>query len=97
MREADHKISFLSRDADQLPLLETGHLSVVGVVAALSISATVVDVSPFSTNGALILANAQGVDRTDFYRQLLFNALIVVALAPGITWTALVLVPSLFS
>lgn len=79
-----------------LPLLETGHLSVVGVVAALSISATVVDVSPFSTNGALILANAQGVDRTDFYRQLLFNALIVVALAPGITWTALVLVPSLF-
>lgn len=79
-----------------LPLLATGNLSVVGVVAALSIAATVVDVSPFSTNGALILANAQGIDRTDFYRQLLFNALIVVAVAPGITWAALVFVPSMF-
>nr|WP_305793896.1 hypothetical protein [Rhodococcus jostii] len=39
-----------------LPLLETGALPVVGVVAALAISATVVDVSPFSTNGALVLA-----------------------------------------
>ena len=46
-----------------LPLLETGALPVVGVVAALAISATVVDVSPFSTNGALVLANAHNIDR----------------------------------
>ena len=66
-----------------LPLLQTGALPVVGVVAALAISATVVDVSPFSTNGALVLANAQNIDRPRFYRQLLLNAGIVVAIAPA--------------
>ena len=78
-----------------LPLLETGALPIVGVVAALAISATVVDVSPFSTNGALVLANAQNIDRRVFYRQLLLNAGIVVALAPGLCWLTLVLTPQL--
>ena len=78
-----------------LPLLETSALPVVGVVAALAISATVVDVSPFSTNGALVLANAQGIERRAFYRQLIINAGIVVALAPALCWTVMVLVPSL--
>ncbi|MEH3128644.1 MAG: SLC13 family permease [Mycolicibacterium neoaurum] len=76
-----------------LPLLQTGTLPVVGVVAALAIAATVVDVSPFSTNGALVLANAQGIDRPRFYRQLLLNAGIVVAVAPALCWLLLVLVP----
>lgn len=79
-----------------MPLLETGTLPIVGVVAALAISATVVDVSPFSTNGALVLANAQGVERRDFYKQLLFNAVIVVAVAPLICWTVLVIIPGIF-
>ena len=78
-----------------LPLLQTGALPIVGVVAALAISATVVDVSPFSTNGALVLANAQNIDRRVFYRQLLLNAGIVVALAPGLCWLTLVLTPQL--
>ena len=65
-----------------LPLLETGALPIVGVVAALAISATVVDVSPFSTNGALVLANAHNIDRRVFYRQLLLNAGIVVVTRP---------------
>jgi di/tricarboxylate transporter len=78
-----------------LPLLETGALPVVGVVAALAISATVVDVSPFSTNGALVLANAHNIDRRVFYRQLLLNAGIVVTLAPGLCWLTLVLTPQL--
>jgi len=77
-----------------LPLLQLGELPVVGVVAALSIAATVVDVSPFSTNGALVLANAQNIDRGRFYRQLLVNAGIVVAIAPAICWLLLVVVPS---
>ncbi|CDQ44406.1 Di-and tricarboxylate transporter [Mycolicibacterium neoaurum] len=76
-----------------LPLLQMGTLPVVGVVAALAIAATVVDVSPFSTNGALVLANAQGIDRPRFYRQLLLNAGIVVAVAPALCWVLLVLVP----
>lgn len=78
-----------------LPLLQTGALPVVGVVAALAIAATVVDVSPFSTNGALVLANAQGIERPRFYRQLLVNAGIVVAVAPALCWLLLVVVPSM--
>ena len=78
-----------------LPLLHTGALPIVGVVAALAISATVVDVSPFSTNGALVLANAQGIARPRFYRQLLLNAGIVVAIAPALCWLILVVVPTL--
>lgn len=77
-----------------MPLLQTGALPVVGLVAALAISATVVDVSPFSTNGALVLANAQGIDRPLFYRQLLLNAGIVVVLAPALCWSLLVALPS---
>ncbi|MBT1636273.1 MULTISPECIES: SLC13 family permease [Clavibacter] len=80
-----------------LPLLQLGELPVVGVVAALSIAATVVDVSPFSTNGALVLANAQGIDRNVFYRQLLLNAGAVVAVAPLICWVLLVVVPNAFA
>ncbi|BBY87613.1 SLC13 family permease [Mycolicibacterium tokaiense] len=78
-----------------LPLLQTGALPVVGVVAALAIAATVVDVSPFSTNGALVLANAQGIERPRFYRQLLVNAGIVVAATPALCWLLLVVVPSM--
>ncbi len=78
-----------------LPLLHTGALPVVGVVAALAISATVVDVSPFSTNGALVLANAQGIHRPRFYRQLLLNSGVVVAIAPALCWLLLVAVPAL--
>ncbi|OFJ54930.1 SLC13 family permease [Mycolicibacterium grossiae] len=77
-----------------LPLLHTGALPVAGVVAALAISATVVDVSPFSTNGALVLANAQGIARPRFYRQLLLNAGIVVAVAPALCWLVLVVTPA---
>lgn len=78
-----------------LPLLHTGALPVVGVVAALAISATVVDVSPFSANGALVLASAQGIARPRFYRQLLLNAGIVVAVAPALCWLILVVLPTL--
>ncbi len=78
-----------------LPLLHTGALPVVGVVAALAISATVVDVSPFSSNGALVLASAQGIARPRFYRQLLLNAGIVVLVAPALCWLILVVAPGL--
>ncbi|OAK56094.1 SLC13 family permease [Rhodococcoides kyotonense] len=76
-----------------MPLLGSSTLPVIGVVAALAISATVVDVSPFSTNGALVLANAQNIERPRFYRQLIVNAGIVVAVAPALCWLILVVVP----
>ncbi|MCL8026434.1 SLC13 family permease [Nocardioides bruguierae] len=69
------------------PMLESGELGAVGFVAALSISATVVDVSPFSTNGALVLANVDAEHRDDFYRRMLVYAGLVVGLAPLAAWT----------
>ncbi|MBM7860664.1 SLC13 family permease [Lentzea nigeriaca] len=74
-----------------IPLLLTGSLPVVGVVAAMAISTTIVDVSPFSTNGALVLANARGVDRNRFYRQVISYTCVIVALGPIAAWAVLVL------
>jgi di/tricarboxylate transporter len=74
-----------------VPLLLAGEISPIGVVVALAISSTIVDVSPFSTNGALVLANAQGVDRDKFYRQILKYSALVVAIGPLVAWATLVL------
>jgi di/tricarboxylate transporter len=73
-----------------VPLLLAGEIGPVGVIVALAIASTIVDVSPFSTNGALVLANAQGVDRDVFYRQILKYSAIVVAIGPLIAWAVLV-------
>ncbi|MDG4668163.1 SLC13 family permease [Mycobacterium sp. 236(2023)] len=73
-----------------VPLLLAGEIGPVGVIVALAIASTIVDVSPFSTNGALVLANAQGVDRDRFYKQILKYSAIVVAIGPLIAWAVLV-------
>jgi di/tricarboxylate transporter len=74
-----------------VPLLLLGQIDAVSVVAALAISSSIVDVSPFSTNGALVIASAHGIDRESLYRQLLLYSAIVVALAPLLAWGVLVL------
>ncbi|RAS70309.1 di/tricarboxylate transporter [Lentzea atacamensis] len=73
-----------------VPFLLQGEVSAVGLIAALAVSATVVDVSPFSTNGALVLAGAQDVDRDKFFKQLMVYGGIMVAAAPPLVWLALV-------
>lgn len=73
-----------------VPFLLRGDVSAVGLIAALAVSATVVDVSPFSTNGALVLAGAQDVDRDKFFKQLMVYGGIMVAAAPPLVWLALV-------
>ena len=73
-----------------VPFLESGAISAVGVVVALSVASTIVDVSPFSTNGALVLANAQDVDKDRFYKQILAYAAIVVAVGPLLAWLVFV-------
>ncbi|WP_435108410.1 SLC13 family permease [Nocardiopsis synnemataformans] len=77
-----------------IPFLLMGDISATGVIVALAISSTIVDVSPFSTNGALVLANATGVDPTRFYRQMLVYSGIVVVVGPLVAWGVLV-VPGL--
>ena len=61
------------------PLLGLG-LGYFAMVAALSVSSTVVDCSPLSTNGALVLANSVDVDRDVFFRRLLVRGGAVVAI-----------------
>jgi di/tricarboxylate transporter len=73
-----------------VPFLERGEIGAIGMVAALAVSATVVDVSPFSTNGALVLAAAPDVDRERFFRQLMVYGGIVVAAVPAAAWLVMV-------
>jgi di/tricarboxylate transporter len=58
----------------------------IGFIAAMAVSSTIVDVSPFSTNGALVLANAKGVDRDRFFRQLMVYGAAVTVIAPVVVW-----------
>lgn len=75
-----------------IPFLNSGDVSAIGVVCALAIASTIVDVSPFSTNGALVLANApEGTDKDAFYKKILIYGTIVVAIGPLLAWLTLVL------
>lgn len=74
-----------------VPFLQAGTgVSPVGFIAAMAVSSTIVDVSPFSTNGALVLANAQGVDREAFFRKLMAYGALVTVLAPIVVWALFV-------
>jgi len=73
------------------PLLLGGEVAVTGFVIALSLSATVVDAAPFSTVGALVVANARDDERTMVYRGLLAWGAVMVVTAPIVTWALFVL------
>ena len=73
-----------------VPFLLAGDDGAIGVILALSISSTIVDVSPFSTNGALVLANAPDVDRDRFYKQILAYSAVVVLVGPLVAWAVIV-------
>ena len=75
-----------------IPLIAEGGISAGLFVAALVVSSTIVDVSPFSTNGALMLANRPDtIEEPKYYRQILTYSVIVVAVGPALVWAALVL------
>jgi di/tricarboxylate transporter len=69
-----------------VPLLMQGELSTAGVVAAIAVSTTIVDVSPFSTNGALVLANIPAADRDAVLRRMLIYTGVIVAAGPLLAW-----------
>ncbi|WP_445500317.1 SLC13 family permease [Microvirga sp. G4-2] len=74
-----------------VPFLQSGTgVSPIGFIAAMAVASTIVDVSPFSTNGALVLANAQGVDREAFFRKLMAYGAIVTLIAPIVVWALFV-------
>jgi hypothetical protein len=55
----------------------------------------VVDVSPFSTNGVIVLSSAQVPDKIRFQRQMLRYCGYVVVVAPLLAWLTLVVPTSL--
>ncbi len=75
-----------------IPVITEGNIGAIGLVAALAVSSTIVDVSPFSTNGAIMLANRpETISEERFYKQILAYAAIVVAVGPLLVWAAIVL------
>src|SRR6478735_3228734 len=75
-----------------LPLIADGGVDAGLFVAALAVSSTIVDVSPFSTNGALMLANRPDtIEESVYYKQILTYSVIVVLAGPLLVWAALVL------
>ncbi|MGI4717086.1 MAG: SLC13 family permease [Janthinobacterium lividum] len=70
-----------------VPFLASGTgVDPIGFIAAMAVASTIVDVSPFSTNGALVLASAQHIDRDVFLRQLMIYGGIVTLVAPVVVW-----------
>lgn len=75
-----------------VPLIADGGISAGLFVAALAVSSTIVDVSPFSTNGALMLANKpDSISEPVYYKQILTYGVIVTLVGPLLVWAALVL------
>ncbi len=74
-----------------VPFMAQGSVSTTGVVVALALSATVVDATPFSTVGALVVANAEDEERPRVYRGLLWWGAAMVLTAPLLTWLIFVL------
>ncbi len=69
-----------------VPFLETGAVGAVGMIIALAISSSVVDSSPFSTSGALVVANSPE-DRRDFvFKRLMQWGISLIFIAPPIAW-----------
>ncbi|MEV0235599.1 SLC13 family permease [Nonomuraea sp. NPDC050786] len=78
-----------------VPFLQTGQVGAVGLVTALAISASVVDCSPFSTNGALVVANADADERDNVFKRLMTWGMTIMIVAPVLCWAILVVPGSL--
>jgi di/tricarboxylate transporter len=74
-----------------VPFLTGNHaVGAVGVITALAISSSVVDSSPFSTSGALVVANSPDERRDAVYKGLIRWGFSMVVIAPIATWVILV-------
>lgn len=73
------------------PFLHGAQISTAGTIAAIAISTTIVDTSPFSTNGALVVASAAADRRATLFRQLLAYTGIVALVGPLLTWAIFIL------
>jgi di/tricarboxylate transporter len=77
-----------------VPLVMAGGIPALGLVAALTVSASVVDCSPISTSGALCVANADESQRDQLYSGLFRWAMSMVVVGAVVSWLILVLLPT---
>lgn len=73
-----------------VPFLLTDQVNAIALIAALAISSSVVDCSPFSTNGALVVANAENDQREMVFKRLMQWGMSIVVVAPVVAWAILV-------
>ncbi|WP_211176676.1 SLC13 family permease [Pseudonocardia acidicola] len=73
-----------------VPLATDPLLTPIGVVTAIAISSSVVDVSPMSTSGALLMASARPAEERMFFRALLLWAILMIAVVPLVAWLVFV-------
>jgi di/tricarboxylate transporter len=74
-----------------VPVMAQGGIGTTGLVVAIAISATVVDATPFSTVGALVVANTQPQEQPTVYRGMLLWGAVMVLTAPLVTWLLFIL------
>ena len=58
----------------------------IGLITALALSSSIVDSSPFSTSGALVVANATEAERDKTFKNLMVWGFSMVAAIPLVTW-----------
>lgn len=73
------------------PFLLQGEIAIPAMIAALTICATVVDSTPFSTVGSLVLASTEAEKQSSVYRGMLAWGAAMVITAPLITVAVFVL------
>ena len=69
-----------------IPFLMTGQVNATGLVIALAISSSLVDCSPFSTNGALVVANAAPEERDVVFGLTMRWGMTIMVVTPIIAW-----------
>jgi len=69
-----------------VPFLLAGEVGAVGMITALALSSSVVDSSPFSTSGALVVASSPEHQRDLVFRRLMQWGMSMILVAPLITW-----------
>ncbi|WP_181771320.1 SLC13 family permease [Amycolatopsis pittospori] len=74
-----------------VPFLLAGEVGAVSMIIALAISSSVVDSSPFSTSGALVVANAPSGQNDKVFRGLMIWGFSMCAIAPITTWLLFIL------
>lgn len=74
-----------------VPFLLAGEVNAVAMIIALCLASSIVDASPFSTSGALIVANAAEEDRDRVLSQLMRWGVSMIVVAPLLAWAIFIL------